>query len=586
MYAKRDIVQRYWRERSRQADRDTRMQQVLAVREGRMSDVAPDLFPESGPWQEPIVANMIDIAARDLSEMIAPLPAVNCWSPSMTSESAQRRADKRTKIATGLVTASDLQNQMYSAADQYLTYGFLPGRVEIDPDADMPVIRLINPVGCYPLYDRFGRVTAMFQRLHMSEDELCDLYPEVHDKVNRHDRNTGGDNMAEVVLYHDKERDMAFLPSFEGFILYDIPNPLGECMIRVAKRPGPSNPRGQFDDVLFVQLAKSRFALLTMEAAHKAVQAPLVLPPDVPNVPLGPDAIIRTNNPAGVQRIRLDLPQAAFAEQGALDAELRNGSRFPEVRTGNMDSSVVTGRGVQALMGGFDTQIKTAQAVMARFLSELISLTMKTEEAIYGKRERTLTGLANGTPFEVKYIPAKDIAKDYSVDVQYGLLAGLDPNRWLVFGLQAMGGKLVSRDFMRRQMPADIDAGEEERKVDIEDLRESLKTGVLGAAQAIPQMVAAGQDPTQVLGLITEAIKGRRTGKPIEELVAKALEPEEPAVHEMDPMAAMQEQMGGPTQQPGMPIEPGQQSVAQLLSGLTSSGDSEMSARTMRQEPV
>ena len=585
VYATRDIVQRYWRERTRNADRDTRMQQVLAVREGRMSDVAPDLFPETGPWQEPIVANMIDVAARDLSEMIAPLPAINCWSPSMTSETAQRKADKRTKIATGMVTASDLQTQMYSAADQYITYGFLPGRVEIDPDLDMPVIRLINPVGCYPIFDRFARCTGMFQRLHMTEDELCDLYPEVHEQMESRKRDMGGSNMVEVVLFHDKNRDMAFLPSYEGFMLYDIPNPVGECLIRVAQRPGPSTPRGQFDDVLFVQLAKSRFALLTMEAAHKAVQAPLVLPPDVPNVPLGPDAIIRTNNPAGVQRIKLDLPQAAFAEQGALDSELRNGARFPEVRTGNLDSSVVTGRGVQALMGSFDTQIKTAQAVMARFLSELISLDLRVEEAVYGNRERTLTGLANGTPFEVKYVPRKDISKDYSVDVQYGLLAGLDPNRWLIFGLQAMGGKLVSRDFMRRQMPADLDAGEEERKVDIEDLRESLKAGVLGAAQAIPQMVAAGQDPSMVLALITEAIKGRRTGKPIEELVAKALAPKEPEQPDMAQMA-QQPPQGPPVAGPGVAPQGGQQSIAQLLAGMNSSGEAEMSAQVARQEPI
>ena len=584
VYATRDIVQRYWRERTRNADRDTRMGQVLAVREGRMSDVAPDLFPDSGPWQEPIVANMIDIAARDLSEMIAPLPAVNCWSPSMTSEAAQRKADKRTKIATGMVTASDLQNQMYSAADQYLTYGFLPGRVEIDPDLDMPVIRLINPVGCYPLYDRFRRVVGMYQRLHMTEDELCDLYPDVHSQLESSKRDHGGSNMVEVCLYHDKERDMAFLPSFEGFILYDIPNPVGECLIKVAARPGPSAPRGQFDDVLFVQLAKSRFALLTMEAAHKAVQAPLVLPPDVPNVPLGPDAIIRTNNPAGVQRIKLDLPQAAFAEQGALDSELRNGSRFPEVRTGNMDSSVVTGRGVQALMGGFDTQIKTAQAVMARFLTELISLNLRVEEAVYGSRERTLSGLANGTPFEVKYVPSKDIAKDYSVDVQYGLLAGLDPNRWLVFGLQAMGGGLVSKDFMRRQMPADLDAGEEERKIDMERLRESLQTGLLGAAQAIPQMVAQGQDPTEILELISSAIKGRRTGKPIEEIVAKALEPKEESPEDM---AEEGQQAGPPQGPPGIPPEGGQpQGVAQLLARLDSRGQANMSARTMREAPL
>ena len=575
-------MDRYWNLKARYAGRDVRMQQVLAVREGRMSEVAPELFPEDGPWQEPITANMIDVAARDLAEMIAPLPAINCWSPSMTTDIAQKRADKRTKIATGLVTASDLQSQMYSAADWYLTYGFLPGRIEIDPDDDIPVIRLVDPTGCYPVYDRFGRCTAMYQRLYMPLQELIELYPELSVLIDYHrNKNATADKtslaLTEVVLYHDKNRDAAFIPSYEGLQLYDIPNMVGECMFRVARRPGPGAPRGQFDDVLFVQLAKARFALLNMEAAHKAVQAPLVLPPDVANVPLGPDAIIRTSNPAGVQRVRLDLPQATFAHQAALEAELRNGARFPEVRTGNLDSSVVTGRGVQALMGGFDTQIKTAQAVMARFLSELVSLNLRVEETVYRNRERRLTGLANGTPFEVKYVPSKDIAGDYAVDVQYGLLAGLDPNRWLVFGLQAMGGGLVSKDYMRRQMPADLDAGEEERKIAVEGLREALQAGLLGAAQAIPQMAASGQDPTAVLGLITDAIKGRRSGKPIEELVAKALMPKE----ELAPEAPVAPEQGVP-EAPDM----GSQDVSQLLASLGSDGRAQMTARTMRQEQI
>ena len=54
------------RSKARMADRDARMQNVLAVRQGRMRDVYPDLFPE-GPFDRGIVANMVDVAARDLA---------------------------------------------------------------------------------------------------------------------------------------------------------------------------------------------------------------------------------------------------------------------------------------------------------------------------------------------------------------------------------------------------------------------------------------------------------------------------------------------------------------------------------------
>jgi len=117
------------------------------------------------------------------------------------------------------------------------------------------------------------------------------------------------------------------------------------------------------------------------------------------------------------------------------------------------------------------------------------------DDTLFATVSKTVRGNADGTPYEVKYRPEKDIDGDYTVDVQYGLMAGLDPNRALVFGLQARGDKLISRDFLRRQMPFSLNASEEEQQVDIEELRDALKQAVAGYAQAIPILAQNGQDP-------------------------------------------------------------------------------------------
>jgi len=96
-------------------------------------------------------------------------------------------------------------------------------------------------------------------------------------------------------------------------------------------------------------------ALLGLEAAEKSVQAPLALPNDVQTMSFGPDAIIRSASPEKIRHVGLELPQGAFAESELLQQEMRIGSRYPEGRSGSIDASVVTGQGVQALMGGFDT---------------------------------------------------------------------------------------------------------------------------------------------------------------------------------------------------------------------------------------
>jgi hypothetical protein len=55
--------------RERASERDSRQQDVLAVRQGHIASVYPDFFPEGVDAN--VVANFIDIVARDLSEVMA-----------------------------------------------------------------------------------------------------------------------------------------------------------------------------------------------------------------------------------------------------------------------------------------------------------------------------------------------------------------------------------------------------------------------------------------------------------------------------------------------------------------------------------
>jgi hypothetical protein len=178
-------------------------------------------------------------------------------------------------------------------------------------------------------------------------------------------------------------------------------------------------------------------------------------------------------------------------------------------------------------MSGFDTQVRTGQAMFAKSITSLIQKAFMVDEALFGGESKTLRGNADGTPYEIRYVPEKDIKGDHTVDVQYGLMAGLDPNRALVFGLQARGDRLISRDFLRRQMPFALNATEEEQRVDIEEMRDALKQAVAGYAQAIPVLAQNGQDPGEVLSRLSAIIIGRQRGRAIEEVIAEAFAPEE-----------------------------------------------------------
>ena len=556
----------------RNAARDARMQDILAVRKGELSSIYPELFPEG--MDKSMVANFVDVAARDLAEVLAPLPSFNCSTTNVNNDRARAFADKRSMIANNYVYHSRLQSQMYWGADWYFSYGFLPIHVEPDFDTDLPRIRLEDPIGAYPEFDRFGRCVAYAKRYFKTVGELAVEYPEyAFALLGRDGFNQDTSNMIEMIRYTDKESTVLYIPSRGNLILNAAPNLLGRMNVFVARRPSlDEETRGQFDDVLYVQLARARFANLAMEAAEKSIQAPLVVPGDVVDMPMGPDAIIRTATPAGVGRVRLDVPAAAFQEQAALQGELRLGARYPEGRTGTIDASIITGQGVQALLGAFDSQIKAGQTILSEAFEDVIKSCFEMDELLFDK-EKSVKGVAQGTPYELKYKPSKDIKGDTSIEVRYGLMAGLDPSRALIFSLQALGADLVSKDFIRRELPWSVNVSLEEQRIEIEKMRGNLSAAITATAQAIPAMAAQGQDPSSLIQKIADVIERRRNGDSIEAAALAVFKQEvAPAQEQMTPPGTQ-----GPVEAPPSPVTPGQPSggvpqqapdLATILAGL------------------
>ena len=564
--------------RYRARQQTARQQDVLSVRQGRIAEVYPTFFPEG--VDQNVVANFIDVVARDLSEVMAPLPAINCSAASQVSDRARQFADKRTRIAANYFANSDLQVQMYTGADMYITYGFLPFCIELDEEAKIPRIRIENPMGAFPEFDRYGRCVAFAKVYTLTLGELVSQFPEFEETILGKDRYEQDLNhQVEMVRYYDKEQSLIYLPQRNNLVLSQANNPLGKMMVIVAKRPSVDGEmRGQFDDVLGIQLLRNRFALLAMEAAEKSVQAPIVVPQDVQEMQFGGDGIIRTNNPAGVRRVELNIPQGAFTEQEILNQELRVGTRYPEARTGNSDASIITGQGVQALMGGFDTQIKSAQAIFASTFKQVISLCFEVDEMFFNE-QKTIRGVDAGSPFSVDYLPSKDIKGDFSADVRYGMLAGLNPAQGLIFMLQALGGKLISKDLAMRELPFGVNVTQEQEKIEIEEMRNGLIGGLQAYSQAIPQMAASGQDPTQIIQRIADVIKARQKGKAIEDVIEDVFAPQVPPAGLEQPVEPSSPAPGEPPVG-GLPQGGAPPDMQTLLSSLSSSGVGTASART------
>ena len=541
----------------RDAQRIKRSAEVYAVRHGNFDQVAPNLF--SPEWPRPIVANMIDVYAKHASAALSPLPIFSCQSGTGGTQLARDFGDKRTKIVNGYAKRSKLAAQMQQGADQFYTYGLLVTSVE--PDADgkpFPTAIIEDSVGFYPVWDRLGRTVEVASSKRVSLIELQAAYPDRSTEIMAAHGERNGSKTIEVIKYIGPKNIIVWLKGERATcVLVNRVNPLGRCSVIATRKPGLDDEiRGTFDDLIWVQLARHAMQMYVLEATAQAVEAPLVVPTDVIDVPSGPGAIIRSSNPTGVGRVDLKVPREAFMAGDMLKAELQYGAISPEALGGSIDASVVTGKGVQQLMAGYSQQIAMGQQTLVGHFEQVLEVSLEMDELLWPEEQKSIRGKVANAPFDVEYTPSKDIKGDYSVDVEYGGIAGLDPNRALIYLLQGRGDGLFSKDYVRRRLPSDINPHEEETKILAEQTRESLMQG-FSAFQQQAQVTAAASGDTQAIATAIQSaaavIRAIEKGKTIEEALAAAYPIEPPTPPSQVPTPPGMEGMtapGGAAQDP------------------------------------
>lgn len=581
------IAGRVQMERARCHERDQNHKRIMAIRQGRYDEVAPGLFNTSD-FPQPLVANLIDTTARDVAEVMAPLPTFNCQSASLSNATDQKRQDMRAAIANAYVQHSRLQSQRYGGADRYGSFGFMAYIVELDVKAKMPIIKVGKNGGAYYCKDHAGRVRQYFEVYQCSPTDLCHEYPDHADQIRNAFGHVGEKQTVEVVKWHDAERDLVMILD-NDYVLYEAENLLGKCMVRVVERPRLTEAepaRGQFDDVVWVQIARAIVQQYTMNALERSVNAPLAVPKDVQEIDLGPFATVQSDRPDQIGYVNLQITPGLFPEQGILQQEQLQGSRYPEGRSGSFDASIITGQGVQALMGTFNTQIQTFQRLDVEELEEVIGLCFELDEKLWGNVEKTVHIKDNGAPREFKYTPKKDIAGNYIVDVSYGAIAGLDPNRGLIFVLQSMAGGLISKSTGRRSLGGvlDLNIPAEERQMQLEQVDDAIAAALAQMPLAIPQMAMSGMDPREMTLQIAKARDMIAKGKEPVEAIMEVFAPKE-APAPADPMAALQQQAQTPAGLPGQGSG-GASDLLMMLAGTTPSGNPNLSASVSRMLPA
>lgn len=584
------------------ARRDGFAMQVRAVRHGDFDQIAPGIFPED--WPRPVCANIVDNMARDFAAKLTPLPSFNCSSGSSLSNKEREFADKRAQVARNYVVASKLQAQMPMAADSFNCYGMVVFSVEPNMDTQMPHIRAEDSAYIYPVWDRNMRTVAVAKVYYCFVQDLEAQYPALTQLLKDKPGAIAGGDRLKVIKWADKDQCVVYLPEVGNAVLEDYKNPIGRCMYVCVPRPsGEGNfggvIRGQYDDLIWPQLARNEFQILALEAADKAVRAPIVTPPDVTELSFGPDAIMQTANPQGVGRLKIDVPPASFQTMEWLRQDMQMGGMAPPLQEA-ANASIVTGNGIDSLMQGFSAPLAQAQEMMKFALEQVIELCFLVDEKVWPDLKKEIRGQDAGVPFKITYTPSKDIGGDHTIDVQYGFLAGLDANRSLIYILQAYGAGLLSQDYSMRQLPAGFNVSEEMKKIELEKVRKAILEGAIASAQAIPQMAMGGGDPSTLMGQLATLAELIGKGDDVEVAAQKAFAPPPPPPPSpaAPGAAAPGSPLPGPAAgAPGSAAAGGGQLPPQdnggappdltyLMAGLTNRGTSNLQANVRRAMPI
>ena len=209
------------------------------------------------------------------------------------------------------------------------------------------------------------------------------------------------------------------------------------------------------------------------------------------------------------------------------------------------------------------------------------------DEVYWGGVKKTRRIKDNGAPRKFDYEPAKDIDGDYTIDVTYGAIAGLDPNRGLVFVLQALAGGLIAKSTARKTLPVDLNVVAEERQIQLEQIDDSIAASLAMLPQALPQMAMMGQDPRELVLQFAEVRKLITQGKSPSEAATKVFAPKEPPAPAVDPMqeAVAAAQGGDPNALPGQGSG-GASDLLMSLAGLTPGGEANLQSNVSRMKPI
>jgi hypothetical protein len=304
----------------------------------------------------------------------------------------------------------------------------------------------------------------------------------------------------EVIDWYDVNQRIRIIQGVDQPVIND-PNPIGEVPVFVI--PGILLPDSIFGGAplmrgIPIHNEINRLYSLEAEVLHLSVRAPTVVndPINVPeNWKWGEDAVIEVGPNGGVGKASLGNidPQLFFHRIADMKENLGNVTDFSKVQRGEVDGSIVTGKGVHALQAPGQSRMEirnqTADLIVTKWLKcgmKTLARKRKTILPAYGKNTRT-----NST-FSFQFDP-KTVVEDWNEVLVYRDNASyIDRQSLFVSMLQALRSQNPAQQGISQRRFIEMSPFTEDTEAEITRIYEEFTQGTQAMLAATQPAAPAG----------------------------------------------------------------------------------------------
>lgn len=491
------------------------MNMLTAIYRGKLPAEYEKHMPKKGIR---VVPNLIKNAWNDIVADVGKIPEIRA-TPLDETATEEKIASKLERIGTSYFDrAEPTKKRLFKSIAWWLMIGRAVAVVLPDHENKRPTISVRDPRTAMPKMRMVDNMPVelydiIFKReITVEEAKALDLVPDWYTP-----KPTGFNKEATISVIELID-DTAYTIVSEAGVMQKEEHNLGICPAWVFQTYNPDEDGGLslFEDQISMMVGVATLMSLKIAGADRAVNPIYFAKGHRGSVTLGPYVLNKLTQagemgvitPPAIPQVDRDIDQLVQF------SNILN--KNPEVRQGQIDSDGVyqSALTLDELASSVDRTIDDYWDLEGYGLKKILYISYLMDETLWPNTEKTLSFNKTAKKPRDKYIPSKDIAGRYDVDVDYGF--GTGGYQGFLQNLQANQAKVRSRRAAIEAMPGVTDPDQEIRQIQLEDLDDAQMANIQSQA-------AQGQMDMVFLAEIKKEIaKGTRLDEAILKMAEKA----------------------------------------------------------------